>query len=51
MTDDSSTGLGAALGQRSEGDPEERVIGYASRRTKNLEESYSACELECLALA
>ena len=50
MTDGSSTGLGAVLGQHKDGEPRERVISYASRRTNRLEESYSACELECLAL-
>ena len=50
MTDGSSTGLGAVLGQRHEGDAKERVIGYASRRTNRQEQNYSACELECLAL-
>ena len=50
MTDGSSTGLGAVLGQRFEGDSKERVIGYASRRTTSGEEKFSACELECLAL-
>ena len=50
MTDGSSTGLGAVLGQHFEGDPKERVIGYASRRTTAGEEKFSACELECLAL-
>ena len=50
MTDGSSTGLGAVLGQLYEGEARERVIGYASRRTTKLEESYSACELECIAL-
>ena len=50
MTDGSTTGLGAVLGQHHDGEPRERVIGYASRRTSRLEESYSACELECMAL-
>lgn len=50
MTDGSTTGLGAVLGQHQDGEPRERVIGYASRRTNRLEESYSACELECMAL-
>ena len=50
MTDGSSTGLGAVLGQQQEGGQRERVISYASRRTTRLEENYSACELECLAL-
>ena len=50
MTDGSSTGLGAVLGQYHEGDTKERVIGYASRRTNRLEQNYSACEVECLAL-
>ena len=50
MTDGSSTGLGAVLGQQHDGESRERVISYASRRTNRLEESYSACELECLAL-
>ena len=50
MTDGSMTGLGAVLGQHHDGEPREQVIGYASRRTNKLEESYSACELECMAL-
>ncbi|XP_043207943.1 uncharacterized protein LOC122373698 [Amphibalanus amphitrite] len=50
MTDGSSTGLGAILGQKKESEKKERVIGYASRRTTANEEKFSACELECLAL-
>ena len=50
MTDGSSTGLGAVLGQATDGEKKERVIGYASRRTTSNEEKFSACELECLAL-
>ena len=50
MTDGSSTGLGAVLGQKHDGDPKERVIGYASRRTTPGEAKFAACELECLAL-
>ena len=50
MTDGSSSGLGAILGQQFEGEKKERVIGYASRRTTKLEENYSACEIECMAL-
>ena len=50
MTDGSSTGLGAILGQQFDREAKERVIAYASRRTTKLEENYSACELECVAL-
>ena len=50
MTDGSSTGLGAVLGQQFDDDAKERVIGFASRKTTEGEGKFSACELECLAL-
>ena len=49
MTDGSKTGLGAVLSQ-DHGDTKERVVAYASKKTGPLEQNYSACELECLAL-
>ena len=49
MTDGSSAGFGAVLGQHH-GDAKERVVAYASRKAGPLERSYSASELECLAL-
>ena len=49
QTDGSATGLGAVLAQEHE-KGQESVIAYASKKTGPLEQKYSACESECLAL-
>ena len=49
QTDASALGLGAVLSQK-DNDGRETIIRYASRRTNDAEKSYSATNLECLAV-